>query len=160
LKQTLLTSHKGGVSSIEALWNGEIHENYGVQKMNLRDNLRVMVVDDDQNTVDVFSEFLELSGVKVVGCAYDGKEAVELYNQLKPDIVFLDIMMPNYDGFYALEHIRKINPHAIVVMVTADLKADTAIKIQEMEATAVVYKPFDIQQLIEMIDKIALEVVK
>jgi len=128
--------------------------------MSLRENLNVIVIDDDYNTVDVFTEFLELSEVKVVGKGYDGKDAVHLYKQLMPDIVFLDVMMPNYDGFYALEKIKKINPNALVVMITADLSTETEFKLDSMKANAVVYKPFDIQQIMEIIDKLALKVVK
>ena len=128
--------------------------------MSLRENLNVIVVDDDYNTVEVFTEFLELSEVKVVGKGYDGKDGVNLYKQLKPDIVFLDVMMPDYDGFYALENIKKINPNALVVMITADLTIETEIKLINMKATSIVYKPFDIQQIIEIIDKLALKVVK
>jgi len=128
--------------------------------MTLRENLNVIVIDDDYNTVEVFAEFLELSQVKVVGKGYDGKDGVNLYKQLKPDIVFLDVMMPDFDGFYALENIKKINPNALVVMITADLSTETEIKLENMKATSIVYKPFDIQQIIEIIDKLALKVVK
>jgi len=121
-----------------------------------RENLNVLVIDDDFDTVQVFSEFLELSDIKIVGKGYDGKEAVELYRQLKPDIVFLDVMMPKYDGFYALENIRKINPNAIVVMVTADLTDKTEDRLKELKANSIVYKPFDIQQILEQIDKLAI----
>ena len=125
-----------------------------------RENLTVLVIDDDSNTVEVFCEFLELSDIKVVGKGYDGKEAVELYIQLKPDIVFLEVMMPEYDGIYALERIKKINPNAIVVMITADLSQKTEQKLNELKASSVVYKPFDIQQILEQIDKLALSVTK
>jgi len=131
-----------------------------MRKMTLRENLNVIVVDDDYNTVDVFAEFLELNQVNVVGKGYDGKDGVHLYKQLKPDIVFLDVMMPDYDGFYALENIKKINPNALVVMITADLAIETEIKLENMKATSIVYKPFDIQQIIEIIDKLALKVMK
>jgi len=127
--------------------------------MNLRSNLNVIVIDDDYNTVEVFTEFLELNEVKVVGKGYDGKDAFNLYKQLKPDVVFMDVMMPDYDGLYALENIRKINPKALVVMVTADLTAETEIKLASMKATSIVYKPFDIQQILEIVDKLALKVV-
>ena len=128
--------------------------------MTLRENLNVIVIDDDYNTVEVFAEFLELSQVKVVGKGYDGKDGVNLYKQLKPDIVFLDVMMPDYDGFYALENIKKINPNALVVMITADLTRETEIKLENLKPTSIIYKPFDIQQIIEIIDKLALKVGK
>jgi len=126
--------------------------------MSLRENLNVIVIDDDYNTVEVFNEFLELSEIKVVGKGYDGKDAVNLYKQLKPDIVFLDVMMPDYDGFYALENIRKINPNALVVMITADLTRETEVKLENLKPTSVIYKPFDPQQIIEIIDKLTLKV--
>jgi len=128
--------------------------------MSFRKDLNVIVIDDDYNTVEVFAEFLELSQVNVVGKGYDGKDAVHLYEQLKPDIVFLDVMMPDFDGFYALENIMKINPNALVVMITADLTIDTEIKLKNMKAALIIYKPFDIQQIIEIIDKLSLKVVK
>lgn len=127
-----------------------------------RENLNVLVIDDDPNTVEVLSEFLELKNIKVVGKGFDGNDAVKLYSQLKPDIVFLDVMMLEYDGIYALENIRKINPNAIVVMVIADLTTETEDRLKELKANSIVYKPFDIQQIFEIINKLALkcEVVK
>jgi len=125
-----------------------------------RENVSVLAIDDDYNTLDVFSEFLELCDVKVIGKGHDGKEAVDLYSQLKPDIVFLDVMMPNYDGFYALEKIREINPNAVVIMVTADLTSETEQRLNKLKPNCIVYKPFDIQQILEQIDKLALEMVK
>ena len=121
-----------------------------------RENLNVIVIDDDSDTVEVFSEFLELSDIKIVGRGYDGKEAVELYSQLKPDIVFLDVMMPEYDGIYALEKIKEINPNAVVMMVTADLTVETEHRVKELKADSIVYKPFDIQQILEQINKLTI----
>ena len=121
-----------------------------------RENLNVLVIDDDQNTVEVFSEFLELCDITVVGNGYNGKEAVDLYSKLKPDIVFLDMMMPEYDGLYALENIRKINPNAVIMMVTADLTKETEDRLKELKPDSVVYKPFDIQQILEQIDELAI----
>jgi len=114
----------------------------------------VIVVDDDQDTVEVFCEYLKIKGFDVVGRAYNGKEAVELYLQLKPDVVFCDVMMPQYDGFYALKRIRRNDPDAKVIMVTADMTADTEEKLIELKATALVYKPYEIDDIIETIHKV------
>jgi chemotaxis response regulator CheB len=60
----------------------------------------VIVVDDDNTLVKVFEQYLKLNNINVLGQCYDGKEAVTLYEKLKPDVVLLDIMMPHYDeGF-------------------------------------------------------------
>ncbi|MGI0093386.1 MAG: response regulator transcription factor, partial [Nitrosotalea sp.] len=82
-----------------------------------------LVVDDDEDTVNLFTEFLEIYDIAVIGKAFDGKQAVTIYNTMSPNIVFSDVMMPDYDGFYALENIKKTNPKAIVVMITGDVRA-------------------------------------
>ncbi len=106
-----------------------------------------IVVDDDPHTTLVFSELLKILGLNVVALGYNGKDAVRLYKKYTPDIVFTDIMMPENDGFYALEEIRKLDPHAKVVAVTADLTDETATRLDELNISAVVYKPYDIQDI-------------
>lgn len=61
----------------------------------------------------------------MIGAGKDGQEAVELYQKLTPDLVFLDVMMPDYDGLYALENIRKFNPYAPIIMITGDVTEQT-----------------------------------
>ena len=114
----------------------------------------VIVVDDDQDTAEVFCEYLKIKGLDVIGKGYNGNEAVELYEKLKPDILLCDVMMPQYDGFYALKKIRSIDPNAKVIMVTADMTSDTEEKLKELNATALVYKPYEIDSIIETIDKV------
>ena len=104
-------------------------------------SMKVIVVDDDIDTVEVFSEFLELNDVEVAGKAYDGKEAVELYEKIKPDIILMDVMMPVYDGIYAIERIRKINPNSKIIMITADLSVRTKQKLSELNVSGVIFKP-------------------
>jgi len=67
---------------------------------------KVLVVDDDIDTLEVFAEFLEIKDVNVVGRGHDGKEAVELFEKHRPDFVLMDVMMPDYDGFYGIEEIK------------------------------------------------------
>jgi len=119
-------------------------------RINYRGHLTGIVVDDSLDIVELFSTCLELKGIKVLGKGYDGNDAFELFKQLRPDIVFLDIMMPRYDGFYALEKIREIDPQA--KMVTADLTTATAERLKGLPSTAVIYKPFDFDVLLRTID--------
>ena len=114
----------------------------------------VIVVDDDRGTLAVFNEFLEENGINILGEARNGKSAVELYKNCKPDLVLLDVLMPKYDGIYALEKIREFDPNAKVIMVTADLTADTAEKLTQLNASAVIYKPYEIDRVLETIDKV------
>ncbi len=115
-------------------------------------DLTAIIVDDDYNTVVTFTEFLQFNGIRVVGTGYTGKDAVKMYEKLRPSVVFLDVMMPKpYDGFYALENIRKINPNAVVIMITADLTDQTEDKLRQLHASAIVYKPFDIKKILQML---------
>jgi two-component system, chemotaxis family, chemotaxis protein CheY len=113
-----------------------------------------IVVDDDKDNVSVFSEFLQLKGMEVIGTGYDGREAIELCKKLKPDVVFLDVMMDRYDGFYALEKIREIEQNTVVIMVTADLTKDTEDRLNKLDASAIIYKPYDIDQIIQTVNKL------
>ncbi|MDE1831777.1 MAG: response regulator [Thaumarchaeota archaeon] len=114
----------------------------------------VLVIDDNVEVLSLFVELLELKNFRVVGTGRNGKDAVTQYEKLRPDITFLDVVMPNTDGIYALDLIREINPNAIVVMITTDLSQDTAKRLEDLRATAVVYKPFDINDLVKVVDEI------
>lgn len=113
-----------------------------------------IVVDDDKDTVDVFCDYLEIKQVRVVGKGYNGKDALELFQLHRPDVVFLDLMMPEYDGFFALEKIRKIDPAAKIVIITADLRADTEAKLNQLKPTEIFIKPYDIERIAKMLEKI------
>jgi two-component system, chemotaxis family, chemotaxis protein CheY len=131
-------------------------------KTEIRQKMAI-VIDDDKDNVSVFSEFLQLKGMEVIGTGYDGKEGYELYKKLKPDVVFLDVMMDRYDGFYALEKIREIEQNAVVIMVTADLTKDTEDRLNKLDASAIIYKPYDIDQIIQVVNKLVpkkIEIVK
>ncbi len=106
-----------------------------------------IVIDDDTTSVHLFRDVLEMIGVTVLASGYDGKAAVRLDERYSPDIVFTDIMMPENDGFYALKEIRKLDPHAKVVAVTADCTNESATRLKELNISAVVYKPYDIQDI-------------
>ncbi|MGI0007067.1 MAG: response regulator [Nitrosotalea sp.] len=118
----------------------------------------VLVIDDNPDVLSLFVELLELKKFQVVGTGRNGKEAVTQFEKLKPDITFLDVVMPNTDGIYALDLIREINPVAVVVMITTDLSQDTAKRLEDLKATAVIYKPFDINDLVKIVDEIESDV--
>lgn len=132
--------------------NGTIH-NVGTQRV--LDLVKVIVIDDDVDTVEVFCEYLAIKNIDVVGHGYNGKTAVELYEKFKPDLALLDVMMPEYDGFYGLENIKKLDPAAKVIMVTADLTYDTEKKLKELNASAIIYKPYEIDSVIDTIHRVA-----
>lgn len=111
-----------------------------------------IVIDDDEDIVRVFSYLLEQKQVKVVGKGYSGKDAVELYEKEHPDIVFLDVMMPDGNGIYAIKKIKEINQNAKIVAVTADDRSLTQEKLEELDIFAIVHKPFEIKKIIQIIE--------
>ncbi len=113
-----------------------------------------IVVDDDLDTVEVFSEFLTLRDINVLGTANNGLEGIKLFEEKHPDIVFSDIWMPEYDGFFLLRNLKEQHPNSKVIMVTADLTSETDQKLKESNADSIIFKPFKINHVIEIIDKV------
>ena len=124
---------------------------FEVGKLSKR-GVTALVIDDDEDSANLFSEFLELCDVRVIGKAFDGQHAVEMYKKMFPDLVFSDVMMPGYDGLYVLRKIREVNPHSIMIMITGDVRPETIEDLERLKADAIVYKPFDMKQVVDVIN--------
>ena len=111
-----------------------------------------IVADDDQPNLELLSELLEVNDIKIIDKVQNGKEAVLSFQKLKPDVVFLDIMMPEFDGLYALEEIRKIDPSSIVIMITADTSDETSDRLDKLQPTAIVHKPYEMNSVIHFLN--------
>lgn len=114
-------------------------------------NNSVIIVDDDQDTVRLFREFLEENGIKVIGTGYDGVTAVKLYKEKKPDVVLIDIMMPNGSGFHAIKKIQEINSKAKIIAVSGDSSYSTEEKLEKL-SVRLIPKPFNLEQIISAIN--------
>ena len=112
-----------------------------------------IIIDDDPIIAKMISEFLELKKIKVLAIGYDGKDAVTLYQKFNPDVVFLDVIMPNYDGFYGLKEIKRLNPDATVIMLTNNLTSDMDSKLEELGASVVIYKSLEMKHFIEKVEE-------
>ena len=112
--------------------------------------IRIVVADDDHDMVDTISILLEVKGVKVIGKAYDGEEAYQQYVKLKPDVVLLDLNMPNYDGHYAIEKITQEDPNAKIVVISAYLDKH----FESNKVLAVFSKPYDVDEIVKKIKEI------
>jgi len=110
--------------------------------------IRAIIVDDDKETVQLFGDLLTSNGIKVVGKGYNGQDAVFLYKKLKPDIVFLDILMPVYDGIFALQNIREINPKANVIVVFDKLSTGKEIELNRLQPSASIHEPIDVNEIL------------
>ena len=112
---------------------------------------KVIVVDDDKDTVKIFSDLLKIKGIEVVGKGYNGLEAFELYKELQPDIAILDMKMPEYDGKFAIDMIKKEDPIAKIIVVTGF----TEYNAKDLNVSAVFYKPYDITSIVNTIKKLS-----
>ena len=83
----------------------------------------------------------------MIGRGKNGQDAIKLYSQLHPDAVIMDVMMPEFDGYYGLEGIKKSDPNAVVVMVTADKTDITRKKLMDLNASSILYKPNDVNKI-------------
>ncbi len=111
-----------------------------------------IVADDDQPNLELLSELLEINDIEIIDKVQNGKEAVLSFQKLKPDVVFLDIMMPEFDGLYALEEIRKIDPSSIVMIITADTSDETSDRLDKLQPTAMVHKPYEMNSIIHFLN--------
>jgi CheY-like chemotaxis protein len=102
-----------------------------------------IIIDDYDELADLLEHFLKLLGIKTVAKGRNGMEAFELYRAHNPDYVFLDVSMPVYDGFFALNKIRQQNPYAKIIMATGDKSEDTRRQLEIMGATDILYKPIE-----------------
>ena len=112
----------------------------------------VLIIDDNVDIVDSMVEGMDMFGIEVAGKAYDGLEGVEQFKKLQPDIVLLDIMMPDYDGFYLLDKIFGINPDAKVIVVSGDIKEETREKLATYDLLASFSKPVKFAELPKVIN--------
>lgn len=115
---------------------------------------RVLIVDDSQYTVDMLREILA-DDFEVVGETGDGDEAVELYEELEPDLVVMDLVISGTDGVTATAQIKNADPDATVLILTS--VDNQAKKQQAADAGADDYvkKPFDPEELKESLHAVA-----
>jgi two-component system chemotaxis response regulator CheY len=113
---------------------------------------RLLIVDDALIMRMKISEVAKRAGWEVVGQASNGQEAVILYQELQPDLVTMDMVMPDVDGLAALEAIRSVAPAAKVVMVSAVNQKEKLKRCIELGAIDFIVKPFDPDELMRFLE--------
>jgi two-component system chemotaxis response regulator CheY len=114
---------------------------------------RVLIVDDALIMRKRIKEIAEEAGWQIAAEAKDGEEAVALYQQEKPDLVTLDIVMPNLDGVSALKQIIRSDPKARVVMVSAVNQRGKLAECIQAGAIDFIVKPFEKASLHSLFEK-------
>ncbi len=117
---------------------------------------RILIVDDDQSMRYSLNRMLEGQGLQLA-LAKNGPEALERFEQDRPDLVVMDIKMPGRSGLEVLREIKEKDPKALVILMTAFGTTETAIEAMKYGAFDYILKPFDIPQMRGLVER-ALEV--
>lgn len=104
--------------------------------------MRVLLVEDNALTRYTIKSLLLKLGHEVVGEAEDAQSAVEAYRQLKPDVVFLDLILPGRSGVEVLGDLRAVDPAAKIVVVTAVEQDEIDKRLADKGVDAILRKPF------------------
>ncbi len=113
----------------------------------------VLIVDDALFMRKMIRSALEPLGFDIIGEAKNGKEGIEMFNQYRPDLTTLDIVMPELDGLEVLKEIRKGDSEAKVVMITALDQRESMVKAMKLGVSDFVVKPFDEDRIISAAEK-------
>jgi two-component system chemotaxis response regulator CheY len=116
--------------------------------------VKVMTVDDSPITRKMIRKALEPEGFLIVGEAGNGKQAVELYERIKPDVITMDVTMPIMDGLDAAAAIKKINPRQRIIMLSAMGDKDIVAEAQSRGISDFCSKPFKPQEMVEKVVKV------
>jgi two-component system LytT family response regulator len=120
--------------------------------------IRALIVDDEPLARDRIRSLLEKEeGVTIVGECANGKEAVEKIDGESPDLVFLDVQMPDLDGFGVLENVERDRLPMVVFVTAFD---EYAVKAFEVHALDYVLKPFDRDRFAKAMDRVRTEIVR
>ena len=113
----------------------------------------ILICDDAAFMRMMIKDILTKNGYNVAGEAENGAKAVEKYNELKPDLVLMDITMPEMDGIQALKNIKAADPNATVIMCSA--MGQQAMVIESITAGAkdFIVKPFQADRVIEAVKR-------
>jgi two-component system, chemotaxis family, chemotaxis protein CheY len=115
---------------------------------------RVMIADDSDAIRMVLRDILDIGHHELVAEATNGFEAVEKFNETKPDLLILDMAMPKKDGIHALKEILAANIKAKIVMITASDNLNTMNECINAGALAYLLKPFNFEDVLTTIKRV------
>jgi two-component system chemotaxis response regulator CheY len=114
----------------------------------------ILICDDAAFMRMMIKDILTKNGYNVVGEAENGKKAVEAYGECNPDLVLMDITMPEMDGIQALKEIRAKDPSASVIMCSAMGQQAMVIEAIQSGAKDFIVKPFQAERVLEAVKKV------
>lgn len=114
---------------------------------------RILVVDDAAFMRHLVKRCLSQAGFEVVGEASNGSEAADKYKDLKPDLVTLDMVMPEVDGLEAIRRIRALDGKARIVVVSAVDQRENLLEAIRLGASDYIVKPFDAERVTSAVNR-------
>ncbi|HQK54304.1 MAG TPA: response regulator [Sedimentibacter sp.] len=115
---------------------------------------KILIVDDAAFMRMMIKDTLKSSGYENIIEAADGEQAIQTYKNEKPDLVIMDITMPNKNGLDALKEIRKIDPNAVIVMCSAMGQESMVVEAIRNGAKDFIVKPFKSERIIKTVQSI------
>jgi len=112
---------------------------------------RVLIADDSDAIRLVLKDILLIGEHEIIAEACDGAEAVELYQQHRPQILLLDLAMPKKDGLTVVKEVMKYDPHAKIILITASDDQKVISQCLEYGAKSHIAKPFDFNAVLKSI---------
>ena len=116
--------------------------------------MNLLIVDDSMVMRETIEEYLTDYNLNIIGTAANGREAVQIVKEKKPDVITLDITMPEMDGLDCLDQIMDIHPDAKVMIITALADKLTGLQAIDKGATGFFLKPVDPKELQEGFDEL------
>jgi UDP-3-O-[3-hydroxymyristoyl] N-acetylglucosamine deacetylase len=113
---------------------------------------KILIIDDEEDILNTLSSILEDEGF-TVSKAMDGKEGLAIFEREKPDIVLLDVWMPELDGIQVLKRIRKRDKDAIVIVISGHGTISTAVEAVKVGAYDFLEKPLSIEKVLEVVSR-------
>ncbi len=121
--------------------------------------LTAMVVEDEKVTNELLSSTFKNFFAKVDSC-FDGDSALKIYEQSKPDVVFVDIIMSGMDGIELSRKIREINPNQIIIVISASNDMEKISESIEVGVNSFIQKPIDTKKIIELLGSVVSMIAK
>ena len=115
-------------------------------------NVNVIIIDDNEMTREVLRVTLRSDGYQVVGEAADGESGLEIVRRLKPDVVFLDVIMPRISGLDVLKQLKQALPKVVVLMVTGNSDRPTVQAALQNGASGFILKPFNTATVLNTVE--------
>ncbi len=122
----------------------------------LHEKILLLVVDDQFSDRETLKGILENKGYRVA-TAKDGAEAIEMVKSRHYDIIFLDVRLPDMNGVETFEQVKKIDPQATVIMMSGYSEEDLVKRAITQGAYTCIYKPFDVEKVIALVEDTAKE---